>query len=100
MKYEDQQKLIVGYNKKSFAPFEVPHLLDAATSICMEYVRYGIYLYGIDSYMTIRCQEEGGDGYRLIVGAFGLEGLYIRSMKDDVSSSLLGVSASCRLSVE
>jgi hypothetical protein len=70
--YKDQQLLI---EKQDV--YEVPHILDAAVCIFMEYIRTGTRLYSYSRWIYTRCQEKYDANWQLVVGGFGPDGLRI-----------------------
>jgi hypothetical protein len=76
--YAFQQALIAEYAYSSAVPYEMPHALEAATSILMHFACTGERLYTDDPWTYTRCQEileADNEKYSLFVGGFALGGL-------------------------
>ena len=76
-RYENQSQLVANLAKKSCQPYEVPHLIEAVTSIFMEYVKTGTWLYGKNPVTYTRCQDKTQEyGYQrvpMIAGGFAAD---------------------------
>jgi hypothetical protein len=74
--HEDLFQLLKSYNRKAQMKYEVPHLLEATTSILMEYLRTGERLYS-GNYTL--CQERVSKypNWPLVVGRFATGGLNV-----------------------
>ena len=59
--YKAQCQLVAALAKSSGQSYEVPHLIEAVTSIFMEYVKTGNRLYSDDSRTYTRCQKKAQD---------------------------------------
>jgi hypothetical protein len=59
--------------------YEVPHILDAAVCIFMEYIRTGTRLYSNSPSTFTSCQEKDDYNWQLAVGGFGPRGLSVGS---------------------
>ena len=71
--------LIANYRRRTGLPYEVPHLLEATTSILMHYVRTGERLYSDDPLTWTYSQDVDKNNDSLVVGAFALGGLNVSS---------------------
>ena len=92
--FEEQKKLLARYSQKAEMTYEVPHILEAAVSIFMEYIRTGNRLYGDNPWSYTRCQERVSKcpQWRFLNIAFPHNGLCISSYcLDDESSGLGGM---------
>ncbi|HPE84924.1 MAG TPA: hypothetical protein PLO43_01945 [Chlamydiales bacterium] len=74
--YSGQCQLVAKLAQKSAQPYEVPHLIEAVTSIFMEYVKTGTCLYGRDPWTFTRCQEKalGMKAYQMAAGGVAAGG--------------------------
>ena len=70
-------KLITDHIKKTGLPYELPHLLDATTSILMYYVKTGKRLYSDDPWTFTYSQDIEEYGNQLVVGGFSSDGLSV-----------------------
>ena len=81
--YQDQCQLVADLAKSSGQSYEVPNLIEAVTSIFMEYVKTGNRLYGDDPWTFTRCQEKtqdenkDKDGYPMVAGGFRADGISV-----------------------
>ena len=78
--YREHCRLVTELTKSSSHPYEVPHLIEAVTSIFMEYVKTGNRLYSTDPWYTV-CQErtqDEGDVLEMGTGRFGANGLSVK----------------------
>ncbi len=74
--FDAQKQLLATYNQRSRLPYEVPRLLESATSILMEHVQSGTRLYDDSFYCFTRSQELASDPNKLlVVGGFDANGL-------------------------
>ena len=69
--------MVASHSNKTGIPYELPHLLDATTSILMHYVKTGERLYREDPWSYTYIQHNDEVGYLLVVGGFSSEGLSI-----------------------
>ena len=78
--YKAQCQLVAKLAKSSGQSYEMPHLIEAVTSIFMEYVKTGNWLYGRDPLTYTRCQEKTQDkvAWPMFAGAFDAGGLFVR----------------------
>ena len=67
--------VIASYVNKTGVPYNIPHELDAATSILMHYVKTGERLYNDDPWTFMYGVDE--DGSYLVIGGFTPSGLSI-----------------------
>jgi hypothetical protein len=74
--YADQCKLVDTYLRKTKLPYAVPHALEAATSLFLEYVQSSVHLYSRAPWTYTSCQETV-DGYQVVVGGFAPAGLFV-----------------------
>ncbi len=83
--YDTQKQRLATYNQKSQLPYEIPHLLESATSILMEHVQSGTWLYSNNPITYTRCQERVFyyPDWPLVVGGFAAGGLDVRNFNDD-----------------
>ena len=77
-------ELISNHSKKTGRPYELPHLLDATTSILMHYVKTGERLYSDDPWTWTCSQDISKDGYLLGVGGFAPNGLSVYDGCSDI----------------
>jgi hypothetical protein len=91
--YDAQKQLLKSYSQKAHVLYEVPHLLEAAVSISMEYLKTGQRLYSNDPLTYTRCQERVSSHptWPLEVGGFAAGGLHVDSHIDRGSSGLGGL---------
>ena len=73
--------------------YELPGLLEVATSILMEHVRSGKKLYSDDPRTHTRCQEIGNSGHHCIVGDFSASGGAVSGHYDDLRTEASGAGA-------
>ena len=69
--------LIANHSKNTGLPYELPHLLEATTSILMHYVRTRERLYTNDPWTCTYSQNIDKGGYPLVVGCFVPNGISI-----------------------
>jgi hypothetical protein len=74
--YAAQSALVARYTSSDGRPYEVPGVLEAATSILMYHTRTRKRLFGDDPGTMTRCQEVE-DGNHFVVGGFGSSGLFV-----------------------
>lgn len=89
--YNDQQKVLKGCIEKKQLPYQVPTLLDATTSIFMEFLRSGTFLYSGSPGTYTRCQEKYNKDWQLVVGGFASAGLGVGY--DGYDYDVIGVAA-------
>jgi hypothetical protein len=77
--YDAQVQLLKTYCQKAQVSYEVPHLLETATSLFLEYLRTGNRLYSISPMTYTRCQERVSSypTWPLVVGLFAADGLSV-----------------------
>lgn len=75
--YDDQKQLLKTYCQRAQVAYEVPHLLEAATIIFLEYLRTGKRLYSDNPWTYTRCEERvsSNSDSGLFVGGFSEKGL-------------------------
>jgi len=80
--YDAQVQLLKTYCQKAQVAYEVPSLLETATSLFLEYLRTGSRLYSDSPWTYTRCQESvfSYPSYPLIVGGFAAGGLGVSSL--------------------
>ncbi|MCP5509083.1 MAG: F-box protein [Chlamydiales bacterium] len=90
--YNVQRQLVAKLAQKSGQPYEVPRLIEAVTSIFMEYIKTGARLYGKDPWEFTRCQEMTQDDitWPMDAGGFAAGGLEIGSHWDNGSYGVGG----------
>ena len=71
--------------------YELPGLLEAATSILIEHLRSGKRLYSDAPYTYTRCQEVGNYGCHCVVGGFAASGVQGHNHRDDFRYEHIGV---------
>jgi hypothetical protein len=93
--YNHQKQILADFSKKAKMPYEIPFLLEATTSILMEYVQNNAVLYR-DTHT--RCQEKYYEypGSSLAIGGFRQKGLQIYYNNDGYNNE--GIGASWQLS--
>ncbi len=97
--YDTQKQLVADLSKKANVPYEVPFLLESATSIFMEYVQSGTRLYSDNPWTFTRCQDKRPSAYPnypLVVGGFSSGGLGVGLSSGDDGND--GVGGSRKLS--
>ena len=80
--FVDQCALVENCAQRARVPYQVPTILESATSILLEHVQTGTRLYSCEPWIYTRCQEkvENGwnvAGYQRAVGGFGPGGLNV-----------------------
>ncbi|MBS0649277.1 MAG: hypothetical protein JSS10_08660 [Verrucomicrobia bacterium] len=77
--HNDPVKLLKELNQKANVQYEVPQLLEAATSIFMEYLRTGKRLYSDSPWTYTWCQESVSkhQGKKVVIGGFATGGLRV-----------------------
>jgi hypothetical protein len=92
-RYDVQKQLLESYSQKAHVPYEVPHLLEVAVSIFMEYLKTGRMLYSDNPETYTWCQERVSiyPTYALVVGGFAAGGLYVNSNIAHEDSGLGGL---------
>ncbi|MBS0649271.1 MAG: SEL1-like repeat protein [Verrucomicrobia bacterium] len=80
--YNTQVQLLKEQSQKAKVVYEVPQLLEAVTSILMEYLRTGKRLYSDNPWTFTRCQElvSTRPTWSLVVGGFAADGLIVREL--------------------
>ncbi|MBS0649281.1 MAG: hypothetical protein JSS10_08680 [Verrucomicrobia bacterium] len=97
--YDTQKQLLASYSQKAHVSYEVPHILETAVSIFMEYLKTGQRLYSDNPWTYTRCQERvskefpvwlGFPDQPLIVGGFAAGGLGVDDYLNDYGSGGVG----------
>ena len=83
--------MINNYSKRIGIPYELPHELDAATSILMHYVKTGERLYNDNPWTYTYSQDVDKHKDPLVVGGFDYNGLCISSIFNSSSHGVAGV---------
>ena len=79
--YNPQVVLVREYVTRSGYPYEVPHLIEAATVLFMHHVKTGERLYGDNPRTFTRCQEmRVGATWPVIIGDFAANGLIVHDV--------------------
>ena len=71
--------------------YELPDLLEMATSVLMEHVRSGKMLYSDAPYTYTRCQEIDSYRHHCVVGGFSASGVRVHYRSDDCRNENIGV---------
>ena len=87
-------KLVDNHSRKTGFPYELPHLLDATTSILMHYVKTGERLYNDSPYTYTYSKDVDKNQIPLLVGGFESRGLSVNDCNIYVLTSI-GVAV-CR----
>ncbi len=77
--------------------YEVPHILDAAVSLFMEYIQNGMRLYTKNPQTWTRCQEKYNAFSQLAVGGFAVGRLTIPYFRSDIALENDGIGGCRRL---
>jgi hypothetical protein len=78
--YDAQKALVAAHASKLGLPYEMPHVLEAATAILLHHARTGERLYTDAPWTYTRCQEKVVNNmYPPVVGGFSSEGLDVYS---------------------
>jgi hypothetical protein len=91
--YDAQKALVAAHASRLGLPYEMPHVLAAATAILLHHVRTGERLYTDAPWTITRCQEKvDNNRYPVLIGGFSSGGLRVN---DDCVYDYRSLGVSC-----